>query len=77
MDLNEIPPFAVHCATVSVHDAQKFLSQYEFGVIVCAASGISAHSRVSKRARVTFAVEWSKKGKKTILHQDCCNPKLR
>jgi hypothetical protein len=45
-------------------------------VIIFAASGISAHSRVFKRARVTFAVEWSKKGKRTILHQDCCNPKL-
>jgi hypothetical protein len=77
MDLNEIPTFTVHCAAVTAQDEQKFLSQHEFAVIVCAASGLSAHSRAAVRARVTFAVEWSKKGKKTILHQDCCNPKLR
>ena len=77
MDGNEMDAFPVCCTTVSVRERQKFLSQYEFGVIVCAASGISAHSRLRKRARVTFAVEWSKKGKRTILHQDCCSPKLR
>lgn len=55
----------------------KCLSEQEFRVIICAASGVSANSRVFKRARVTFAVEWSRKGKRTILHQDCCNPKLR
>jgi len=77
MDINEIFPFSAHCEAVRVPSDQKFLSQYEYAVIIFAASGISAHSRVKKRARVTFAVEWSKKGKKTILHQDCCNPKLR
>jgi hypothetical protein len=76
MDLNEIPPFSVHCTEMTVRTGPKFLSEQEFAVIIFAASGISAHSRVSKRARVTFAVEWSKKGKRTILHQDCCNPKL-
>ena len=77
MDFNEIPAFPVQCTTVTARERPKFLSQHEFAVVVCAASGISAHSRVYKRARVTFAVEWSKKGKKTILHQDCCNPQLR
>ena len=77
MDLNEIPPFSVHCTEMTVRTGPKFLSEQEFAVIIFAASGISAHSRVFKRARVTFAVEWSKKGKRTILHQDCCNPKLR
>jgi len=71
------PPLSIHCTEVLVREQRKFLSQHEFAVVVCAASGISAHSRVYKRARVTFAVEWSKKGKKTILHQDCCNPQLR
>ena len=77
MDFNEIPPFPIMCTEMTVRTEQKFLSEQEFAVIIFAASGISAHSRVFKRARVTFAVEWSKKGKKTILHQDCCNPKLR
>jgi hypothetical protein len=77
MDFSEIRTFPVQCTTVAARKRPKFLSQYEFAVIVCAASGISAYSREFKRARVTFAVEWSKKGKKTILHQDCCNPKLR
>jgi len=77
MDSNEIFPFSAHCDAATVPSGQKLLSQYEFAVIIFAASGISAHSRVFKRARVTAAVEWSKKGKKTILHQDCFNPKLR
>ena len=77
MDFNEIPPFTVHCSAVTARDDQKFLSQLEFAVIIFAASGISAQSRSVARARVTAAVEWSKKGKRTILHQDCCNPKLR
>lgn len=77
MDRNDFSPLSIYCTEVLVRERQKFLSQHEFAVIVCAASGIAARSRVFKRARVTFAVEWSKKGKKTILHQDCCNPKLR
>jgi hypothetical protein len=77
MDLNEIRPFSIQCTAVTERDGPKILSQQEFAVVIFAASGISAHSRVFKRARVTFAVEWSKKGKRTILHQDCCNPKLR
>jgi len=77
MALKGIPAFLIHSAEGEVHVGRKFLSQHEFSVIVCAATGISAHSRSVARARVTFAVEWSKKGKKTILHQDCCNPKLR
>jgi len=77
MDSNEIFPFSAHCDAVVVGDDQKCLSQHEYAVIIFAASGISAQSRSAARARVTVAVEWSKKGKKTILHQDCCNPKLR
>ncbi len=68
MDLNEVSPFTIHCAGVMARGERKFLSQHEFAVIVFAASGISAQSRVFKMVRVTAAVEWSKKGKRTILH---------
>ena len=61
--------FSIHSAEMVVPIGPKFLSEQEFGVIVFAASGISAHSRVVARARITAAIEWSKKGKKTILHK--------
>jgi hypothetical protein len=77
MDLNEIPAFPIQCAEMTVRIGQKFLSELEFGVVVFAATGIPARSRRVTKARFTFAVEWSEKGKKTILHQDCCNSKLR
>jgi len=77
MDPKGMPVFSIHSSGREIHVGRKFLSQHEFIVIAFAATGISAHSRGVARARVTFAVEWSKKGKKTILHQDCCNPKLR
>ena len=77
MDFNEIPPFPIQCTEMTVRTGEKFLSELEFGVVVFAATGISARSRRVAKARLTFAVEWSNKGKKTILHQDCCNPKLR
>jgi hypothetical protein len=77
MNSNEIPPFAVQCTAMTVRIGPKFLSEQEFAVVVFAATGISARSRNIGRARLTFAVEWSDKGKRTILHQDCCNPKLR
>ena len=77
MDFNEIPSFPIHCTEVTVRVGEKFLSEQEFVVVLFAATGISARSRRIARARLTFAVEWSNKGKKTILHQDCCNPKLR
>src|ERR1700739_49623 len=77
MALNEIPPFPIHSSEMTVLARRKLLSQHEFAVIVFAASGISAHSRRVARATMTAAVEWSKKGKKTIVHQDCCNSKLR
>jgi hypothetical protein len=70
MALNGIPPFSIHSAEMTVHSGRKFLSQHEFGVIVFAASGISAHSRLVARARITAVVEWSRKGKKSILHKD-------
>lgn len=68
MALKRIPAFSIHSAEVVVPIGPKFLSQHEFGVIVFAASGISAHSRMVAKARITAAVEWSKKGKKTIVH---------
>ena len=77
MDLNEIPLFPIQCTEMTVRIGQKFLSELEFGVVVFAATGIPAHSRRVGKARLTFAVEWSEKGKRTILHQDCCNSKLR
>lgn len=81
MGFNEIPPFPIYCTEMTVRTGQKFFSEQEFAVVVFAATGISANSRRVARARVTFAVEWSNEGKKTILHQDwdkdCCNPKLR
>ncbi len=77
MDLNEIPPFPICCTEMTVRTGEKFLSEQQFVVVVFAATGISARSRRVARARLTFAVEWSDRGKKTILHQDCCNPKLR
>jgi hypothetical protein len=40
-------------------------------VTVFAASGISANSRSAAKVRITAMVEWSDKGKKSILHQDC------
>jgi len=75
MALKEIPPFPIHTFEMTVRIGPKFLCEQEFGVVVCAASGISAHSRRVAKARITAAVEWSKKGKKTILHQDCCSRK--
>ena len=77
MDSNDIPPFPICCAEMTVRSGQKILSEQEFVVVLFAATGISARSRRIARARLTFAVEWSDKGKRTILHQDCCNPKLR
>ena len=77
MAFNGIPSFPIHSSEMTVRAGLKLLSQHEFAVIVFAASGISAHSRGVARARVTVAVEWSNKGRKTILHQDCCGPKLR
>lgn len=77
MSFNDIPPFSIHCSEVTVRTGRKSLSEQEFAVVVFAATGISARSRRVARARLTFAVEWSDKGKRTILHQDCCNPKLR
>ena len=71
MALKGMPAFPVHSAEVMVPIGPRFLCEHEFGVIVFAASGISAHSRVVARARITAAVEWSKKGKKTILHKGC------
>jgi hypothetical protein len=69
MALKGIPAFSIHSAEVVVPIGPKFLSEQEFRVIVFAASGISAHSRVVAKARITAAMEWSKKGKKTILHK--------
>jgi hypothetical protein len=77
MAFNGIPPFSVHSTEMTVRAGRKLLSQHEYAVIVFAASGVSAHSRSVARARMIAAVEWSNKGKKTILHQDCCSPKLR
>ena len=77
MSYDEKPPFPIFCTEMTARSGEKFLSEQEFAVVVFAATGISARSRTAARARVTFAVEWSDKGKKTILHQDCCNPKLR
>lgn len=77
MAINGIPSFPIHSSMTAVSDGQRLLSQQEFAVIVFAASGISARSRRVAKARLTAMVEWSKKGKKTILHQDCCSSKLR
>lgn len=71
MAFNGIPPFKIHSAEMTVHIGRKFLSQHEWAVIIFAASGISAHSRRVAKARITAVIEWSNKGKKTILHQDC------
>jgi len=67
MDLNEIPPFAIHSSEMTVREGLKLLSQHEFVVIVFAASGISAHSRSAARAQVTAVIEWSKKRQKDDL----------
>ena len=80
MDLNEIPPFPICCTELTVRTGQKFLYELEFVVVIFAATGIPARSRRAAKARLTFAIEWSDKGKRTILHQDLgrdrCNPKL-
>lgn len=70
MDINGLPIFPIHSSEMKIQSGRKCLSQHEFGVIVFAASGVSAHSRLVAKARITAAVEWSKKGKKTILHKD-------
>lgn len=77
MEGNGMPTFAIHTSEKRVRIGRKFLSELEYSVVVFAASGISAHSRRVAKARMTAVVEWSKKGKKTILHQDCCSSKLR
>jgi hypothetical protein len=70
MALKGIPPFSIHSAEMTVRSGQKSLCEQDFAVIVFAASGISAHSRRVATARITAVVEWSNKGKKTILHKD-------
>jgi hypothetical protein len=77
LDFNDIPPFPISCTEMTVRVGEKLLSEQEFVMVLFAATGISAGSRRVARASQTFAIEWSDKGKKTILHQDCCNPKLR
>jgi len=77
LDFNDIPPFPISCTELTVRVGEKLLSEQEFVVVLFAATGISALSRRVAKARLTFAVEWSAKGKRTIVHQDCCNPKLR
>ena len=80
MDFNDLPPFPISCAAITVRSGQKILSELEFVVVLFAATGIPARSRRVAKARLTLAVEWSEEGKKTILHQDWgkdrCNPKL-
>ena len=80
MDFKDIPLFPISCTAMTVRTGKKFLSELEFSVVLFAATGIPARSRRVARARLTFAVEWSDEGKKTILHQDWgkdrCNPKL-
>jgi len=39
MDLNEIPPFSVHCTEMTVRTGPKFLSEQEFAVIIFAGLG--------------------------------------
>jgi len=77
MAISGIPAFPIHSSAMTVRDGLKSLSRHEFAVIVFAASGISAYSRSFARARLTAVVEWSEKGRKTILHQDCCSSKRR
>lgn len=69
MALKGIPSFSIHFAGMTVHTGRKIVCEQEYGVVIFAASGISAHSRRVARARVTAVVEWSDKGKKTILHK--------
>lgn len=76
METDGIPTFSIHTSERRVRIGRKFLSEHEFSVIVFAASGISANSRRVAKARMTAVVEWSNKGKRTILHQDCCSSKL-
>lgn len=77
METDGIPTFSIHTSERRVRIGRKFLSEHEYSVIVFAASGISARSRRVAKARMTAVVEWSKKGKQTILHQDSCSSKLR
>ena len=71
MALEGIPAFSIHTSRMRVRVMPKLLAEQEFAVIVFAASGISAHSRSAAKTRITTVVEWSKNGKKSILHQDC------
>ena len=71
MALDGIPAFSIHTFKMRVRVQPKLLSEQEFAVTVFAATGISAHSRSAAKARITAMVEWSDKGKKSILHQDC------
>ena len=70
MALDGIPAFSIHTSTMAVRVRPKLLSEQEFAVVVFAASGISPHSRSAAKARITAVVEWSAKGKKSIVHQD-------
>ena len=71
MALDGIPAFSIHTSKMRVRVRPKLLSEQEFAVTVFAASGISANSRSAAKVRITAMVEWSDKGKKSILHQDC------
>lgn len=77
MALDGIPAFSIHTSRMAVRVRTKLLSEQEFSVAVFAASGISAHSRLAAKARITAVVEWSARGKKSIVHQDSFDCKGR
>jgi hypothetical protein len=52
MAFNGIPPFRAHSKEMTVFERRKLLSQDEFAVIVCAASGDLRIPRVSREGRL-------------------------
>jgi hypothetical protein len=61
MAFKEIPRFPLHSSEMTVIDGPRLLSQGKFAVLVFAASGISAHSRIVAKAQVTSVVEGQKR----------------
>jgi hypothetical protein len=71
-----IPAFAVHSFVMTEPVHKMFLCRHEFNVLVYAASRVSAEAVNAGHSRLTGMAEWSREGKKSILHQIWSSSKL-
>jgi hypothetical protein len=70
LNRSELPAFPIRSSVTLVRRGLKSLSRHEFCVIVFATSGIPTYSRSFAQARLTAVIEWTDKGKKTILDKN-------